>query len=99
MKTTNLSKKTISTMLFILVVSTQHAFAQTQNLEIENDGLSHNITFLLSVLLFIVGFTALIALKMRDDSKKEKQQPINHPAKHTHVVHRNHYGRRHQYNH
>ena len=63
-------------------------------MQIENDGLIHNITFMLSVFLFIVGFIALIVLKMRDDNKQQGNQ-----HQQTHARHRNHYGRRHQYNH
>jgi heme/copper-type cytochrome/quinol oxidase subunit 2 len=95
MKTTNLSKKTISILLVVVLFSCQSAFAQSPNAIAEDDSLIHNLTFMISVFLFIVGFTALIVLKMRDDNKKQEgnhNQPLN-------TRHRNHYGRKHQYNH
>jgi heme/copper-type cytochrome/quinol oxidase subunit 2 len=93
--TTTISKKTISTILVVALFSCQSAFAQNPSAIEENDSLIHNLTFMLSIFLFIVGFTALIVLKMCDDSKK--QQGNQHQQLHTR--HRNHYGRKHQYNH
>ena len=95
-KTTNLSKTTVSIVLAFVLFSCQSALAQNSNTVVEDDSLMHNLTFMLSVFLFIVGFTALIVLKMRDDSKKQQQ---GNPHQQLHGKHRNHYGRKHQYNH
>ena len=96
MKTQHITKTTVSIVLAFVLLSYQSAFAQNSSTVVENDSLIHNLTFMLSVFLFIVGFTALIVLKMRDDSKQQ-QQGNQHNQMHTR--HRNHYGRRHQYNH
>ena len=96
MKTQILTEKATGATLLALIVSGS-AFAQTQNSIVANEEQSNNVTFALCVLLFIVGFAVLIYLKIRDDKKNPKQnvQQHNHP----HILHRNHYGHRHQYNH
>lgn len=95
-KTTNPTIKTISLILLVALFSSQNTFAQKQSLEIENNSLSHNVTFMLCVLFFIIGFIALIALKLRDDNKQEQKGQQNQQM---HSRHRNHYGSKHQYNH
>jgi 4-hydroxybenzoate polyprenyltransferase len=94
-KTQPIAKKTISIVLVVLF-SANSAFAQKQNIEAEDNNPMHNLLFLVSALLFIVGFTVLYALKLRDDNKHHaKQNRTPHmPARHP-----NHYGRRHQFHH
>ncbi len=97
MKTKTITKKTISIVLVVMLFSANHAFAQKQNIGAEDEGPIHNLLFLASALLFIVGFTVLFALKLRDENKnqarqnKSPQMPVRH--------HPNHYGRRHQFHH
>ena len=95
MKTTK-QQTTTSLIAFAFVLFfSQNALAQNSTLS-EDDSIIHNLTFMVSVFLFIVGFTALIVLKMRDDSKKQQQ---NNQSQQIHTRHRNHYGHKHQYNH
>jgi len=95
-KTQTITKKTISIVLVVVLFSANSAFAQKQNIGAEDDGPMHNILFLGAALLFIVGFTVLFALKLRDDNKnhpkqnRNPQMPVRRP---------NHYGRRHQFHH
>ena len=90
-----ITKRAISIVLVVLF-SANSALAQNQGIEANNNNPMHNLMFLGSALLFIVGFTVLYALKLRDDNKhhskqnKSPQMPARHP---------NHYGRRHQLHH
>jgi heme/copper-type cytochrome/quinol oxidase subunit 2 len=97
MKTQTISKKAIGGALIVLIVSGNYAFAQTQSSMVANDEFSDNLTYALCVLLFVIGFAVLIVLKIRDDKKNPKQKIAqnNQP----HILHRNHYGHRHQYHH
>jgi hypothetical protein len=97
MKTQISPKKTVSSALIGLFFLSQQLFAQKQNLADENNEPTHNVTFVLCVLLFIIGFAALIVLKRRDDNKEKK--PDQAPRQHAHPHHRNHYGHGHQYHH
>jgi NADPH:quinone reductase-like Zn-dependent oxidoreductase len=94
-KTQTITKQTISVMLVVMLFSTNSAFAQKQNIEAENNGPMHNLLFMGAALLFIVGFTVLYALKMRDDNKHHPKQNRNPQTPFRH--HPNHYGRRHQF--
>ena len=94
MKAHTTSKKAISATSIALLFLSQQLFAQKQGVESEYDNMSYNTTFMLCILFFIVGFTILIILKLRDDKKqREHRNPV------IHARHRNHYGSRHQYIH
>lgn len=96
---TQISKKTISSMLLVLIASGS-AFAQTKNsLKPIEDESSNHLTLALSVLLFIIGFVILFVLKRRDDKKYEMEDKRNVSYTHGHHLHRNHYGHNHQYHH
>lgn len=97
MKTQTITKKTISIVLVVVLFSANHAFAQKQNIGAEDDGPMHNLIFLAAALLFIVGFTILFALKLRDENRKHPKQNRNQHMPFRH--HPNHYGRRHQFKH
>ena len=99
MKTQILNKKATGATLLALIVSGS-AFAQTQNNTPVNEDFSDNITYALCVLLFVIGFATLIYLKIREDKKhpKERMQQ-NNQNNQSQILHRNHYGQRHQYNH
>ena len=92
-KTQTTTQKTMSIVLVVALFSTQSAFAQKQSMEVDTSSPMHNPFLLVSALLFIVGFTILFALKLRDDNKyhpkrnRGTQMPARHP---------NHYGRRQQ---
>jgi len=97
MKTQILTKKATGATLLALIVSGS-TLAQTQiSMDAAKDETSNSMTLALCVLLFIVGFAVLIVLKIRDDKKNPKQKVEQH--NHPHILHRNHYGHRHQYNH
>jgi len=96
MKTQISSKKAIGATLLALLIS-GGAFAQSQS-SMANDETSNNMTFVLCVLLFIVGFAILIMLKIRDDRKNPKHHDMS--GHRPHILHRNHYGHgKHQYHH
>jgi hypothetical protein len=77
--------------------SANSAFAQKQNIEAEDISPIHSLIFMVAALLFIVGFSILYALKLREDHKnhpnhnRSPQMPLRH--------HPNHYGHRHQLHH
>ena len=95
MKTQTPSKKAIGATLIALAVSGS-AIAQN-GVSAASDEASNHLTLALSVLLFIVGFAVLIVLKIRDDKKHQQEDASVH--NHPHILHRNHYGHRHQYHH
>jgi heme/copper-type cytochrome/quinol oxidase subunit 2 len=94
-KTQTITKRTISIVLVVLF-SASNALAQNQGIEADNNNPMHNLLFLGSAFLFIVGFTVLFALKLRDDNKNHPKQNRN---PHMSTRHPNHYGRRHQFHH
>jgi heme/copper-type cytochrome/quinol oxidase subunit 2 len=94
--TQTITKRTISVILVVMLFSANNALAQNQSIGAEDKGPMHNLIFLMAALFFIIGFTTLFILKLRDDNKnypkqnKSPQMPVRHP---------NHYGRRRQLNH
>jgi cytochrome c biogenesis factor len=101
MKTKTLSTKTISTMLISGLLSSQHVFAQKQNMVAEANEPSRNLTFILCMVLFIAGFALLIVLKLREDNKEKKQlkEDTLKSSKYLHMHHPNHYKHKHQLHH
>jgi len=95
-KTQTITKKTISIVLLVMLFSANSALAQNQGIEADNTNPMHNLLFLVLALLFIVGFTVLYALKLRDDNKNHPKQ---NKTPHMPVRHPNHYRRRHQFHH
>jgi len=91
MKTQHPLTKTISMVLLVLALSGQHALAAVQN-NLTAETHSDNIAITLCVILFIIGFAVLIALKINDD-KKHPQQNQSHGLPNS----RN--GHRHQHSH
>ena len=87
MKTQNFSKKTVSAILLASLLYSQQTFANVQN-ELAAEEHSDNVAIALCVILFIIGFSVLIALKMHDDKKNQTNAPRN-----------SRYGQKHQYNH
>ena len=87
MKTQHFSQKTVSAIFLALFLYSQSSFANVQN-ELAAQEHSDNVAIALCVILFIVGFSVLIALKMHDDKKNQ-----------THTARSNRYGQKHQYNH
>jgi hypothetical protein len=99
MKTQHPSSKTISIMLFMALFYSQYASAAVQN-KLATEEHSDNVTIVLCVLLFIIGFAVLIALKINDDKKhpnNDSQQNQSHGSHHNRYGHG--HGHRHQYNH
>ena len=94
MKTQTITKKTMSIVLLVVLFSANGAFAQKQSIEAENNNPVNNVLLLAAVFLFIVGFTVLFALKLRDDNKSN---PNRNRSPHIPSRHPNHYGRRHQF--
>ena len=67
MKTQHFSK-TIGIMLLMVLFYSQQALAIAQN-SFAAESHSDNVAIVMCVLLFIIGFSVLIALKMHDDKK------------------------------
>ena len=88
MKTQHFSTKAIVIMLVMALFYSQQTLAAVQN-SYAAEAHSDNIAIIVCVLLFIIGFSVLIALKINDDKK--------HANKNTHSHGR--YGHGHQYNH
>jgi heme/copper-type cytochrome/quinol oxidase subunit 2 len=90
MKTQHFSTKTIGILFLMGLFYSQNALANAQN-ALANNEHSNNVTIALSAILFIIGFSVLITLKMHDDKKNSKQnnsQQLRHNRQ-----------RGHQYNH
>ncbi|HKC67245.1 MAG TPA: hypothetical protein VKG26_03390 [Bacteroidia bacterium] len=86
MKTQHFFPKTVSAIIAALLLYSQHSFANVQN-ELAAEQHSDNIAIALCVILFIIGFSVLIALKIHDDKKNQARPRTDR------------YGQKHQYNH
>ena len=80
-------------MIIIVLISCQDTFGQ-QNVIIDDKGIGDNLTLIISAILFVIGFIALIILKKREEHKIENEHKTNHLSKHIHH-HPNHYGHKH----
>ncbi|HXU26531.1 MAG TPA: hypothetical protein VN698_04805 [Bacteroidia bacterium] len=68
MKTQHFSTKMIGLILLIALFHSQQTLAAVQN-NFAAESHSDNVAIVMCVLLFIIGFSVLIALKMHDDKK------------------------------
>ena len=91
MKTQHFSTKTVGLILLTALLYSQSALANVQN-ELEVKEHSDNVGITISVILFIIGFSVLIALKVHDDKKHSKHNQVQMPRS-------SRYGQKHQYNH
>ena len=70
-------------MIIIVLISCQDTFGQ-QNVIIDDKGIGDNLTLIISAILFVIGFIALIILKKREEHKIENEHKTNHLSKHIH---------------
>lgn len=91
MKTQHFPTKTVSVIFLTALLYSQSALANVQT-ELEAKEHSDNIGIAISVILFVIGFSVLIALKVHDDKKHPKNNDVQLPRS-------SRYGQRHQYNH
>jgi hypothetical protein len=91
MKTQHFSTKAISIMFLMTLFYSEHAMANVQN-TLATEEHSDNVAIVLCVLLFIIGFAVLIALKINDDKKHPKQNQ-------SHGLPQSRHGHRHQHSH
>jgi vacuolar-type H+-ATPase subunit I/STV1 len=68
MKTQHFSTKAVGIMFLMALLYSQQTLASVQN-SFAAESHSDNVAIVMCVLLFIIGFSVLIALKMHDDKK------------------------------
>ena len=76
MKTQHFSTKTIGVLFLMTLLYSQQTLAATQN-SFTAESHSDNVAIVICVLLFIVGFSVLIALKIHDDKKHPNNKGVH----------------------
>ncbi|HTA61478.1 MAG TPA: hypothetical protein VK835_03440 [Bacteroidia bacterium] len=95
MKTQHFSTKMLGVMFLMALFYSQQTLAAVQD-NFTAESHSDNVAIVICVLLFIIGFSVLIALKINDDKKhpnNDAQQNQSHGTPH------NRHGHRHQHSH
>ena len=77
MKTQTVSKKMISRLVIICVFLSENIIAQKQNEAMESNEPKGNMTLMLCILSFIIGFAVINELIIKHDDKKYKYKKQN----------------------